>query len=132
MPRVAPCVPVAVAADLAQARRLAARWVAFYVTSMGPLCPRTLRRLGHGPLVEEVLAANPDRGTRRGPRRRAGAPRRAHRVGRRHVRRAALERWYAVGAELPVLALPPNRPVAELDYMIESLAPAAVPAGAPA
>jgi len=37
--------------------------------------------------------------------------------------RALLERWYAAGAELPVLVLPPNRPVSELNHILESLQP---------
>ena len=38
--------------------------------------------------------------------------------------RTALDRWYDAGAELPVAVLPPGRPVAELDYMLEALRPA--------
>lgn len=37
--------------------------------------------------------------------------------------RAGLDRWYAAGAHMPVLALPPNSPVGELDYVLESLRP---------
>lgn len=38
---------------------LASWWVAFYLTSMGPLYRGTLRRLGYGAAVDDVLAANP-------------------------------------------------------------------------
>lgn len=41
--------------------------------------------------------------------------------------RASLGRWYDAGAEVPVLALPPNRPVEELDHILEAVAPS-VPA----
>lgn len=34
-----------------------------------------------------------------------------------------LDRWYAAGADVPVLVLPPNRPPAELERMPEALAP---------
>ena len=38
-------------------------------------------------------------------------------------RREALDRWYAAGAELPALTLPPGRPVDELDHILDSMAP---------
>ena len=111
-PRIAPCLPVAVAPDPEQARRLASWWVAFYLTSMGPLYPRTLRRLGHGAAVDAVVAGQPDPAVPRRSRTARRAARRAHRLGRRRApRRRRLDRWYAAGAELPVLALPPNRPL---------------------
>ena len=37
--------------------------------------------------------------------------------------RTSLEKWYAAGAEMPALTLPPGRPVEELDHILESLAP---------
>lgn len=37
--------------------------------------------------------------------------------------RRSLDRWYAAGAQEPVLALPPNRPVEELDEVLESMRP---------
>jgi hypothetical protein len=40
--------------------------VAFYLTSMGPLYRQTLRRLGHGPAVDDILAANPTHRTAEG------------------------------------------------------------------
>jgi alkanesulfonate monooxygenase SsuD/methylene tetrahydromethanopterin reductase-like flavin-dependent oxidoreductase (luciferase family) len=122
-PRIAPCLPVAVAPDPEQARRLASWWVAFYLTSMGPLYPRTLRRLGHGAAVDEVVRANPTRQSAEVPHS-AGALLDELTVwGDAGAAAAALDRWYAAGAELPVLALPPNRPFEELEYMLESLAP---------
>jgi hypothetical protein len=50
---------VAVSPDPATAREIASWWVAFYLTSMGPLYRQTLRDLGHGSVVDDVLAANP-------------------------------------------------------------------------
>ena len=38
--------------------------------------------------------------------------------------RAALDRWYAAGAAMPVLVLPPDRRVEELDIMLEAFRPA--------
>jgi hypothetical protein len=37
--------------------------------------------------------------------------------------RAGLERWRAAGAEVPVLVLPPERPLDELDDLLTALAP---------
>jgi alkanesulfonate monooxygenase SsuD/methylene tetrahydromethanopterin reductase-like flavin-dependent oxidoreductase (luciferase family) len=122
-PRIAPCLPVAVAPDPEQARRLASWWVAFYLTSMGPLYPRTLRRLGHGAAVDEIIRANPSRQSAEVPAS-AGALLDELTVwGDAGAAAATLDRWYAAGAELPVLALPPNRPFEELEYVLESLAP---------
>jgi len=59
VPRISPCIPVAVSPDPIAARAVASWWVAFYLTSMGPLYRRTLRRLGFGAAVDDVLAANP-------------------------------------------------------------------------
>jgi alkanesulfonate monooxygenase SsuD/methylene tetrahydromethanopterin reductase-like flavin-dependent oxidoreductase (luciferase family) len=123
-PRISPCIPAAVATDPGQARQLASWWVAFYLTSMGPLYPRALRRLGHGAAVDEVLRANPTRRT-------ADVPARATRLldeltvwGDADTAGTALERWYRAGAELPTVVLPPNRPLAQLEFMLEAMAPA--------
>jgi hypothetical protein len=37
--------------------------------------------------------------------------------------RACLSRWYSAGAQMPILTLPPNRLLDELDHMLESLRP---------
>ena len=122
-PRITPCLPAAVAPDPEQARRLASWWVAFYLTSMGPLYPRTLRRLGHGAAVDEIVRANPSRQSAEVPQRAGSLLDELIVWGDAGAAAAALDRWYAAGAELPVLALPPNRPLEELEYMLESLAP---------
>ena len=54
LPRVCPGIPVAISSDPARARATAVWWVAFYLTSMGPLYARTLRRLGFGALPATV------------------------------------------------------------------------------
>ena len=120
VPLITPGLPAAVAADpgdRAHGRLL-----------VGRLLPDQ-----HGPAVPaDPASARPRRRGRRGPRgepdpaddggagdRRAAA-RRAHRLGRRRDR-PVLDRWYAAGAELPVVVLPPGRS-SELEYMLESLA----------
>lgn len=59
VPTVAPCIPTAASADPATALEIASWCVSFYLVSMGPLYRKTLRRLGHGRAVDEVLEANP-------------------------------------------------------------------------
>jgi alkanesulfonate monooxygenase SsuD/methylene tetrahydromethanopterin reductase-like flavin-dependent oxidoreductase (luciferase family) len=111
---VRPNLPVAVADDHRQAAELADWWIRHYLTRMGPLYRDTLRRLGFGPAVDAVLggAAPPvellDELTVHGDPTAA---------------REALGRWRAAGAQLPVLVLPPDRPLAELDHVLTALAP---------
>ena len=121
VPLVGPGLPVAIAPDPATERVIAARWVTTYLTGMGPVYPRTLRRLGFGPAVDAVIAANPTRGASEIP---PAAEVLLDELTVRGDARTALDRWYDAGAELPVAVLPPGRPVAELDYMLEALRPA--------
>ena len=123
LPQICPSIPAAVSADPGTAREIATWWVAFYLTSMGPLYRRTLQQLGHGPAVADVLNANPTYRT-------AEVPRSADVLldeltvwGDASSSRECLARWYAAGAQLPVLVLPPNRSCDELDEMLESLRP---------
>jgi alkanesulfonate monooxygenase SsuD/methylene tetrahydromethanopterin reductase-like flavin-dependent oxidoreductase (luciferase family) len=120
---VCPAVPTAVADDPAAARATASWWVAFYLTSMGPLYPRALRAHGLGAAVDEVVAANPTGRTAEVP---ASADVLLDELtihGDAAQAHAALERWRAAGAEEPAIVLPPGRPVDELDHILETLAP---------
>jgi alkanesulfonate monooxygenase SsuD/methylene tetrahydromethanopterin reductase-like flavin-dependent oxidoreductase (luciferase family) len=123
-PTIAPCIPTAVADDPDTAREVASWWVSFYLVSMGPLYRATLRRLGHGPAVEEVLAANPTARTFEVPESARGLLDDLTLWGDGARARSTLDRWYAAGAEMPTLTLPPGRPVEELDHMLEALRPA--------
>ena len=112
---------MAIAPSFDEARRLASWWVAFYLTSMGPLYARTLRDHGLGEEVDTVLAANRSLRT-------ATVPDSAQRLldelviwGEPAAARSALDRWYAGGADMPVLVLPPNRPLKELDAALDTL-----------
>jgi alkanesulfonate monooxygenase SsuD/methylene tetrahydromethanopterin reductase-like flavin-dependent oxidoreductase (luciferase family) len=120
-PLVSPCVPAAVSTDPAKALEMASWWVSFYLTSMGPLYRETLDRLGHGPAVQEVLAANSTTRTFVVP----GSARvlldELTLWGDAVHARAALDGWYAAGAQMPTVVLPPGRPVDELDHMLEAL-----------
>ncbi|RYU14322.1 LLM class flavin-dependent oxidoreductase [Nocardioides iriomotensis] len=122
-PTIAPCIPTAVADDPVTAHEVASWWVSFYLVSMGPLYRATLRRLGHGPAVEEVLAANPTARTYEVPESARGLLDDLTLWGDVAHARSTLDRWYAAGAEVPTLTLPPGRPVEELDHMLEALRP---------
>ena len=122
-PTIAPCIPTAVSVDPATALEVASWWVSFYLVSMGPLYRKTLRQLGHGQEVDEVLAANPTTRTFEVPESARGLLDELTLWGDAERARAALDRWYTAGAQMPTLTLPPNRPVEELDYMLESLRP---------
>ena len=90
----------------------------------------------HGSAVPQDPAPTRTRpGSRRSPRRQPDpAHLRGPRVGpglldeltlwgdAEHAREA-LDSWYAAGAQMPTLTLPPGRPVEELDYMLETLRP---------
>jgi len=121
LPLIAPCVPAAVSADPAQALGMASWWVAFYLTSMGPLYRQTLLRLGHGRGVEQVLAANASRGTFDVPESARVLLDELTLWGDAEQAAHGLDRWYAAGAQMPTVVLPPGRPVEELDHMLESL-----------
>lgn len=123
LPQVGPCLPTAVSADRAQALAVASWWVVFYLTSMGPLYRETLRRLEHGAAVDEVLAANPTPGTFDVPETARGLLDELTLWGDAEQARATLDRWYEAGAQSPGLTLPPNRPIEELDQVLESMRP---------
>jgi alkanesulfonate monooxygenase SsuD/methylene tetrahydromethanopterin reductase-like flavin-dependent oxidoreductase (luciferase family) len=124
LPRICPGIPVAISSDPARARATAVWWVAFYLTSMGPLYAKTLRRLGFGNAVGEVLAANPTRG---------GTPEIPESAGMlldeltlwgtAANARAGLDSWYDAGADMPVVVLPPNQSAHELEDILEALRP---------
>lgn len=123
LPQIRPGLPVALSPDPAVARQLAWWWVSFYLTSMGPLYAQTLRAHGLGEAVDAVLdagAATAD----------AGLPERAVPLldeltvwGDATAARQLLDRWYAAGADMPVVVLPPGRALDELDHVLEALRP---------
>ena len=121
LPLIAPCIPAAVSTDPGQALAMASWWVAFYLTSMGPLYRQTLLRLGHGHAVEQVLAANATRGTFEVPESARVLLDELTLWGDPEQAAQGLDRWYAAGAQMPTVVLPPGRTVEELDHMLEAL-----------
>lgn len=126
VPGVNPCIPAAVSSDAATADGVAAWWITFYLGSMGPVYRDTLSRMGHGAAVEAVLAANPTPKTQELPAAATGLVDELLLHGGPEEARAALDRWYEAGAEMPGVVLPPGRPLGELDEMLEALSPARV------
>ena len=100
---------------------MASWWVSFYLVSMGPLYRNTLVRLGHGDAVKEVLAANPTGRTFDVPESARVLLDELTLWGDAEQARASLDQWYAAGAQMPALTLPPGRPVEELDHILEAM-----------
>ncbi len=124
LPAFCPCLPTAVAPEPAQARDLASWWVAFYLTSMGALYRSTLQRMGFAAAVQDVLAANVTRGSTQVPDSAGLLLDELTLWGDLATARARLDSWYAAGADMPVLSLPPNRSLSELDFVLDGLQPA--------
>ncbi len=123
LPQICPGVPTAISPDLVHARTLASWWVSCYLTSMGPLYARTLRNLGFGDAVDAVLEANQSHGSAELP---AAAQVLIDELtiwGDSATARAGLDRWYSAGAQMPVVVLPPNRGLDELEQMLDVLRP---------
>ena len=123
LPLICPSMPTVVARDRAEARRGAAWFVSFYLTTMGPFYPRTISRLGFEREVKAVLAANTTRGS-------AIVPPEAEALldellvwGTPDEARGQLERWREAGAALPILLLPPNLTPAQIDLALETFPP---------
>ena len=111
-PQVMPGIPSALSPDVA------AWWVAFYLTSMGPLYATTLREQGFGAAVDTVVAANG-----------RGVPPTVPPAAQVLVDellltgREGLDRWRAAGADMPIAVLPPGRPVDELEAVLRTFRP---------
>jgi alkanesulfonate monooxygenase SsuD/methylene tetrahydromethanopterin reductase-like flavin-dependent oxidoreductase (luciferase family) len=123
LPLVCPGVPVSVSPDPDRPRAGAAWWIAFYLTSMGPLYARTLREHGLGDDVDAVLAANPARGSAEVPLAAQALLDELTVYGDAAQARAGLERWYDAGADMPAVVLTPNAPVEDLERTLEAFRP---------
>jgi alkanesulfonate monooxygenase SsuD/methylene tetrahydromethanopterin reductase-like flavin-dependent oxidoreductase (luciferase family) len=120
-PRVVPSIPAVIAPDADEARKGAAWFVAFYLTSMGPFYPRTISRLGFEREVKAVIAANTTRGS-------AVVPPEAEILldeltvyGTPDEAKRRIARWRQAGANLPILLLPPQLEPAQLDFALATL-----------
>jgi alkanesulfonate monooxygenase SsuD/methylene tetrahydromethanopterin reductase-like flavin-dependent oxidoreductase (luciferase family) len=120
LPLVHPSLPTVVAADEAEARRGAASFLTFYLTSMGPFYPGVISRLGFEREVSAVIAANSTRGT-------AVVPAEAEVLldelivyGTPEQARNRLTRWQEAGAAMPILLLPANLERAQMDFALHA------------
>jgi alkanesulfonate monooxygenase SsuD/methylene tetrahydromethanopterin reductase-like flavin-dependent oxidoreductase (luciferase family) len=120
-PRILPSIPTVVAADGAEARKGAAWFVAFYLTSMGPFYPRTISRLGFEREVQAVVAANTTRGSAVVPPEAEALLEELTVYGTPDEARERLARWRKAGAELPILLLPPQLEPAQIDFTLSAL-----------
>jgi alkanesulfonate monooxygenase SsuD/methylene tetrahydromethanopterin reductase-like flavin-dependent oxidoreductase (luciferase family) len=129
--RVAVCasVPTVVAEDAARAREGAAWFVAFYLTTMGPLYRRSLARQGFADEVEAVLAANT-------PRFRGEVPGEAGALleeltvfGTPADVREQRARWHEAGADTVTLLLQPHLTPAAIDFTLKAFEPLAAGGG---
>ena len=121
-PQFRPGIPVAVSPDPGMAREIASWWVTFYVTTMGPLYARTLRNAGFSEAVDAVLGAATE-GSKHLPDSARVLLDELTVWGDGDSARAALDGWYDVGADMPVVVLPPGRDLAEQDHILAALRP---------
>ena len=118
-----PTIPTAVAADSARAREGAAWFVAFYLTTMGPLYRQSLVRQGFERAVEAVLAANSPKFTGAVPHEAESLLDQLTVYGTPAEARERLARWHAAGADVAVVFLRPNLGHAEIAATLEAFGP---------
>jgi len=118
-----PTIPTAVAEDPGKAREDAAWFVAFYLTTMGPLYRQSLVRQGFGRVVDAVLAAN-------NPKFVGAVPPEADVLldqltvyGTPAEARERMARWHAAGADVAVVFLRANLGPEEITATLEAFRP---------
>jgi alkanesulfonate monooxygenase SsuD/methylene tetrahydromethanopterin reductase-like flavin-dependent oxidoreductase (luciferase family) len=117
--QVLPGVPVALAADVAAARRLAAWWLATYATRMGPLYPRMLdERFGMGAGVRAVVDAAQERESEL-PAAADELARETTMFGTYDEAEHVVGAWLAAGADQVSFVLPPGQPEEELTAIVD-------------
>jgi alkanesulfonate monooxygenase SsuD/methylene tetrahydromethanopterin reductase-like flavin-dependent oxidoreductase (luciferase family) len=104
----------------AEARQGAAWFLVFYLTTMGPLYPRTLTRQGFEQEVKTIVAANPTRDSAVVPPEAETLLEQLAIFGTPEQCRARLEPWYAAGAALPILFLRPNLTPRDIDFTLSA------------
>jgi alkanesulfonate monooxygenase SsuD/methylene tetrahydromethanopterin reductase-like flavin-dependent oxidoreductase (luciferase family) len=124
---VCPVIPTVVGENGVSPRDRAAWLLVFYLTTMGEHYRRALAHQGYATEVDAVLAANP-------PRTAAVLPRSAEALleeltvfGPPATARAQLELWYAAGASMPVLLLPPHLTADEIEGTLRAFRGASTP-----
>jgi alkanesulfonate monooxygenase SsuD/methylene tetrahydromethanopterin reductase-like flavin-dependent oxidoreductase (luciferase family) len=118
-----PTVPTVVADDPGKAREGAAWFVAFYLTTMGPLYRESLVRQGFGPAVEAVLAANAPKFTGAVPAKGDVLLDQLAVFGTPAEARERMALWHAAGADLPLVFLRPHLAPDEIAFTLEAFRP---------
>ena len=117
--QILPGVPVALAADPAAARQVAAWWLATYATRMGPLYPRMLgERFGMGVGVRAVVDAAQE-GTPDLPAAAEDLAQEVTLLGTYDEAEDVIGAWVAAGADRVNLVMPPGRPEEELAAIVD-------------
>ena len=125
VPSIIPAIPTVVAADAATARQGAAWVLAFYLTTMGAIYRDSLTRLGFGKEVAAVLAANTPKPAGIVPPDAEVLLEEVTVFGTPPEARRRLERWYAAGAAMPLLLLPPNMTPEQMALSLGAFRPGA-------
>jgi alkanesulfonate monooxygenase SsuD/methylene tetrahydromethanopterin reductase-like flavin-dependent oxidoreductase (luciferase family) len=123
VPPIIPSIPTVVAADAETARAGAAWVVAFYITTMGAIYRDSLTRLGFGKEVAAVLAANHPKPAGIVPPDAEALLEEVTVFGTPPEARRRLERWYAAGAAMPLLLLPPNMTPEQMSMSLGAFRP---------
>jgi alkanesulfonate monooxygenase SsuD/methylene tetrahydromethanopterin reductase-like flavin-dependent oxidoreductase (luciferase family) len=124
-----PTVPTVVDEDAARAREGAAWFVAFYLTTMGPLYRQALVRQGLGAAVEAVVAANTPKLTGVVPAAAEVLLEQLTVYGTPKEARERMARWHAAGADVVGVFLRPNLGPEEIEYTLGAFRPMPGPSG---
>jgi alkanesulfonate monooxygenase SsuD/methylene tetrahydromethanopterin reductase-like flavin-dependent oxidoreductase (luciferase family) len=120
---VYPTVPTVVSDDPAEAHAGAAWFVAFYLTTMGPLYRRSLARQGFGREIDAVIGANTPKFTGTVPAAADSLLEELTAFGPPAEARERLGRWHAAGADMPLVFLRPNLAPEQIDHTLGAFAP---------
>lgn len=123
---VNPTIPTVVAEDPARAREGIAWFAAFYLTSMGTLYRTSLARQGFAREVEAIVAANTPKMLGVVPPEGEPLLEQLAVWGTPPQARERLERWYAAGADLPVVFLRAGLKQKEIDCALAAFRPSGV------
>jgi len=120
---VYPAVPTVVSDDPAEARAGAAWFVAFYLTTMGPLYRRSLARQGFSREIDVVLGANSPRFTATVPPEADVLLEELTVFGTPAQARERLALWHAAGADMPLVFIRPNLAPGEIERTLTAFSP---------
>lgn len=122
IPQILMPIPVMVNENEEQARAAMAWFLAFYMTLMGPVYPRTLVQLGYGAEVEAIQQANRDQKPAVVPPQADDLLRKLAVFGRPDSVKGQLANWQQNGATNATLLLNPGLTIEQYDLILESFA----------